>query len=165
MKFGSHISYSQECRKLWRNEPPHSQVSSHFGSWSPDGVPNLQREISRAKNHWIEKFFISLESFWMYMSKMGLHDMFGYLKYKLWPKEGSEVKLPIWLSTTKSWDSPWFICVKVAYFISIEGLQKKLWASKVARVPILGISGLPTWEPRDKMTFGCWPCGQAQRIL
>jgi hypothetical protein len=29
------------------------------------------------------------------MSEMGLHDSFGYLKYKLWPKEGPEVKLPI----------------------------------------------------------------------
>jgi hypothetical protein len=29
------------------------------------------------------------------MSKMGLHDPFGYLKHKLWPKEGPEVKLPI----------------------------------------------------------------------
>jgi hypothetical protein len=32
-----------------------------------------------------------------------------------------------------------------------------LWASKVAKVPILAISGLPTWEFRDKMTFGCKP--------
>jgi hypothetical protein len=24
---------------------------------------------------------------------------------------------------------------------------------------------IPTWESRDKMTFGCWPRGQTQRIL
>jgi hypothetical protein len=30
--------------------------------------------------------------------------------------------------------------------ISIGGLQKKLWASKVARITISGISGLPSWE-------------------
>ncbi len=29
----------------------------------------------------------------LHMSKMGLHDPFGYLKHKLWPKEGSKVKL------------------------------------------------------------------------
>ncbi len=29
------------------------------------------------------------------MFKMGSHDPFGYLKHKLWPKEGLEVKLPI----------------------------------------------------------------------
>jgi hypothetical protein len=30
--------------------------------------------------------------------------------------------------------------------ISIKGLHKKLWASKVVRVPILRFSKLPTWE-------------------
>ncbi len=29
------------------------------------------------------------------MSKMGSHDPFGYLKHKLWPKEGLRVKLAI----------------------------------------------------------------------
>jgi hypothetical protein len=29
---------------------------------------------------------------------------------------------------------------------SIEGFHKKLWASKVVGVPILGIVGVPTWE-------------------
>jgi hypothetical protein len=44
--------------------------------------------------------------------------------------------------------------------ISIRGLHKKLWVSKVAGVPILEISRLPTWECWDKMTFGR-PSGQA----
>jgi len=48
---------------------------------------------------------------------------------------------------------------------SIEGLHKKLWASKVVRVPISRISRLSTWEFRDKMTFGCRPYDKAQRIL
>jgi hypothetical protein len=29
------------------------------------------------------------------MNKMGSHDPFGYLKHKLWPKEGPAVKLTI----------------------------------------------------------------------
>ncbi len=29
------------------------------------------------------------------MSKMGLHDPFEYFIYKLWPKEGAKVKVPI----------------------------------------------------------------------
>jgi hypothetical protein len=49
--------------------------------------------------------------------------------------------------------------------ISIEGLHTKLWASKVAKVPILGNFGTPTWEFQDKMTFGCWPYDHAQRII
>jgi len=108
---------------------------------------------------------------------MGLHDPFGYLKHKLWPKERPKVNLTIWLPTTKSRKSPWFTCMKVAWkalndgynfashLTSIEGLHEKLWASKVAGVPILGILGLLTWESRDKMAFGCKTCGQAQRIL
>jgi hypothetical protein len=48
---------------------------------------------------------------------------------------------------------------------SIGALHKKLWASKVARVPIIGISGFPTWECWDKMTFGYKPCGHAKRIF
>ncbi len=32
-KPSSHISCSWECRRMWRNEPSHSQISSHFGSW------------------------------------------------------------------------------------------------------------------------------------
>jgi hypothetical protein len=31
----------------------------------------------------------------MYMSQMGLHDSFGYLKHKLWPEKKLEVNLPI----------------------------------------------------------------------
>jgi hypothetical protein len=30
-------------------EHSHSQVSSHFGSWNPRGLPNLQRAIARVK--------------------------------------------------------------------------------------------------------------------
>jgi hypothetical protein len=40
------------------------------------------------------------------MIEMGLHDSFGFLKHKLWPKEGMGVKLSIWFSTTKSQESP-----------------------------------------------------------
>ncbi len=87
------------------------------------------------------------------MSKMVSHDPFGYLKHKLWPKERSKIKLPIWFPTIKSR----FICVQAACHILLErswwGLQiffrlhlnwrfaKKLWASKVIGVPILKISG------------------------
>jgi len=115
------------------------------------------------------------------MFKMGLHDPFGYLKHNLWPKKRSGVKVPIWFPTTKRQESPWVTYVQMACRISwkaidkgynfsscltsIWGLHKKLWASKIMRVPISRISGLPSGESRDKMTFGCRPHGQTQRIL
>jgi hypothetical protein len=60
----SHISCSRECKRMWGNEPPHSQMNSHFGSGSPNGLLNFQRAITRVKTHWIKKFLISLEFFW-----------------------------------------------------------------------------------------------------
>jgi len=63
-KVRSHISCSQECKKLWGNEPSHSQASSYFGSWSPNRFSNFQKVITGVKTHWIEAFHISLESFW-----------------------------------------------------------------------------------------------------
>jgi hypothetical protein len=100
------------------------------------------------------------------MSQMGSHGPFRFLKHKLWPKEGLGIKLSIWLSTTKSWESPWFLCLQVACniplkiswrglqlgldFISIRGLQKKLWAPKVMGIQILRILGLQLGSPRTK---------------
>jgi hypothetical protein len=42
------------------------------------------------------------------MSKMGSHVPFGHFKHKLWPKKRLKINLTIWLSTTKSPESPWF---------------------------------------------------------
>jgi hypothetical protein len=61
MKPKSHISCSQECRRMWRNEPTHSQMGSHFGNWSFDGLLNFLRAISKVKTHLIENFLISLK--------------------------------------------------------------------------------------------------------
>jgi hypothetical protein len=94
---------------------------------------------------------------------MGLHDPFGHLKHKLWPKERLRVKLAVWLLTIKSQESTRFPCVQwcVTYhckaldrsynfvldFILIKGLHIKLRGPKVAGIPILGISGLPLSQP------------------
>ncbi len=57
---------------------------------------------------------------------MGSHDSFRHFKHKLWPKEGPKIKLVIWLPTTKSQESPWFPCVKVACDLSLESCQQGL---------------------------------------
>jgi hypothetical protein len=54
------------------------------------------------------------------MSKMCSDIPFGYLKHKLWPKEGPGIKVPTWLSITKSRESPWFTCLHVTCHISLE---------------------------------------------
>jgi hypothetical protein len=85
---------------------------------------------------------------------MGSHCPFGHLKHKLLPKEGSGVKLAIWLPTTKSWENRlnfhacrWHAtyCWKALEegykfaldLILIEGFHAKLWCPKVAGVPTL----------------------------
>jgi hypothetical protein len=79
------------------------------------------------QTHWVQKFFISLKNSWnINVFKMGSHDSFGWLKHKLWPKEGSGVKLPIWLPTIKSQESPWLPCVQVACHISLERSPQRL---------------------------------------
>jgi hypothetical protein len=48
---------------------------------------------------------------------------------------------------------------------SIRGLIAKLWGSKVARILVGAISGLPRGRPRREKPFGCRPCGEVHSIL
>jgi hypothetical protein len=57
---------------------------------------------------------------------MGLHDSFRHLKHKLWPKEGSEVKLAIWLPTIKSRELHRFPRVQVVCDILLESSQWRI---------------------------------------
>jgi hypothetical protein len=108
------------------------------------------------------------------MSEMGSHCSFRHLKHKLWPKEGSEVKLAVWLPTTKNWESTQFSCVQMACdtplekaldegynfaldFILIRSLHAKLWHPKVVGVPTLAILGLPFGSPGTKSHLDVGP--------
>jgi hypothetical protein len=57
---------------------------------------------------------------------MGLHDPFEYFKHKLWPKTGLGIKLPIWLPTIKSRESPRFTPMQVACHIPLEITWRRL---------------------------------------
>jgi hypothetical protein len=97
---------------------------------------------------------------------MGSHHPFGALKHKLWPKEGSGVKLAIWLLTTKSLESPQFTCVYVVWHIPLKSSWRRLqlcfkphfirrYAHKVMypqnrKSPSCGNFRTPTWESWNK---------------
>jgi hypothetical protein len=49
----------RECE----DEDSHFQMSSYFESWSPNGLLNLQRVITKVKTLYIGEFFISLKSY------------------------------------------------------------------------------------------------------
>jgi hypothetical protein len=92
------------------------------------------------------------------MFKMGSHDPFGHLKYKLWPKKGRESNWKFDSRALKVGDRPDFVACRwrATYhwkalnkgynfaldLISIGGLHEKLWGPKVAGVSTLTISGL-----------------------
>ncbi len=132
---------------MWGNRPSHSQGNFHIGSWSPGGLPNVQRVIVRAKTQWIEKFFYHWKAIETYMSKMGSHDPFGHLKHKLWQKKRSGVELTIWLRLLKVENRlDFLVCRRHATrhwkaldegynfsldLISIWGLHTKLWPPKL----------------------------------
>jgi hypothetical protein len=59
----------------------------------------------------------------VWMSKMGTHGPFGHLQHKLWQKEGSGVKLTIWLPTTKSRESTQPRCVQMKCDTPLESSQ------------------------------------------
>jgi hypothetical protein len=54
------------------------------------------------------------------------HCSFGHLKHKLWPKEGSGVKLAVWLPTRKGWESTRFTWLQTTYNILLERYGQKL---------------------------------------
>ncbi len=86
------------------------------GTWSPLGLPKLQSSIAGVKTHRLEVFFIPLERSWSVDVENGLAWAIrtsGHLQHKLWSKEGSGVKLVVWLPTTKSRESTGPRCVQV----------------------------------------------------
>jgi hypothetical protein len=112
---------------------------------------------------------------------MGSYHPFGHLKYKLWPKAGSWVKLAVWLPTTKSQESTRFPDLQVACNILLKISWQRLQlcfkphfnrkstceviGPQSCRSPNFGNFGTPTWESQDKKPFGCEPCGEAHSIL
>jgi hypothetical protein len=97
---------------------------------------------------------------------MVLHEPFGHLQHKLWSKEGLEVKLAIWLPTTKSQESTRPRCVQVkcntplealeesykfaSDLIPTRGLSWELWAPKVSGVQTGTVSELLLGNPETK---------------
>jgi hypothetical protein len=112
---------------------------------------------------------------------MGLHDPFGHPQHKLWWKERLEVKLAIWVPTTKSRESTWLPCVQVVCDMPLERSPQKLqlyfklhpdWrfeheiiAPQSCESSNLGSFRTPTWESQDKKPFGCGPRRKVQNIL
>jgi hypothetical protein len=116
-----------------------------------------------------------------YMSKMASHEPFGRLQPKLWAKEGSGVKLAVWLLTTKSREPTSSRRLQQECDMALESSRRKLqlWF-KPCPDPSLGREvmnaqspespnqdnfGTPLWESREKEPFRCSLRTELQRIL
>jgi hypothetical protein len=139
-------------RKVWGNEPTHSQMGSHLiGSWSPSGLLIFQRMIVWIKTHWIEAvlFFKNILklgclkwartshlSTWNtnYGWKKGWESNYQFDYRPLKVKNCLSLLMFRWRDTYcwKALDKGYNFALKLT---SIRGLHKTLWTSKAVKVP------------------------------
>jgi hypothetical protein len=105
VKLGSHISCSWEVESVGECE----RMNTHTPKWAPMlgvGLPMdfriFKKQFQGSKHIGLRSFTYHWKDLGTKMSKVSLHDRFGHLKHKLWPKERPRIKLTIWLMTTKS---------------------------------------------------------------
>jgi len=112
---------------------------------------------------------------------MASHCPFGHLQPKLWAKEGSGVKLPVWLLTTKSQESTFSRRRLKECNMALESSWRELqlWfrthpdtslgrrdmAVQSPGTPTRDSFGTPTWESQEKEPFRCSLHSETQRIL
>jgi len=112
---------------------------------------------------------------------MASHWPFGHLSPKLWAKEGSRVKLAVWLPTTKSRESTssrppnwecdtslerWWRGLQVWFRPRRDQTSESgVMSSQSPGTPLGIVSGLQLGSPGKKEPFGCSPRNVTQRIL
>jgi hypothetical protein len=154
-------------QRVWGNEPSHSQVNSHVGTWSPERTPKIlecdcrgQNSLPRRVLYIIGKLLKCRCLKWARMAHLDIwNTSYGQKKGREsnWQFDSRPLKVgnrPNLLSYRQCATYRWK-ALNEGYnfssdFIAIKGLHKKLCALKVARVPVDAISGLPLWSPGTK---------------
>jgi hypothetical protein len=166
----SHITPGsvRKCEGVWGSEPSHCQGNSHFGRWTFDGLPKLQRAIAGAKPQFLVAFFISLEKLlkrrylkWSCIAHLDIwNTSYGQKKGR---ESNSQESASFDSRPLKVGNRPEILgCKERATYrwkvldesynfawncIAIQGLFTKLWGSKVPGIPCGAISGLPFGSP------------------
>jgi hypothetical protein len=115
------------------------------------------------------------------MLKIVSHESFGHLQHKSWSKEGSGIKLAIWLPTTKSSESTRSRYVQVECDTPLERSWRelqlcfRLHPNSRLELEVLSFQSpgnpnqdsfrTPPWESRDKKPFGCRSRWRTHRLL
>jgi hypothetical protein len=169
-------------QRVWGNEPSHSQVNSHVGSWNLERTPESSERDCRGQISSPRKFHYIIGKAlkcrcpkWPRMSHLNIcSTSYGQKKGREsnWQFDSWSLKVrnrPDLLSCRRRATYRWKDLDKGYNFasdcIAIGGLQKKLCALKVPGVLVGGISGLPRGSPGREKPFGCRPCGESQSIL
>jgi hypothetical protein len=169
-------------QRVWGNEPSHSQVNTHVGSWSPERTPESSERIFKGQNSSPWGFLYIIEKLlkcrclkWLRITHLDIwNTSYGQKKDREsnWQFDSRPLKVgnrPDFLRCRQRATYRWKALDEGYNFasdlVAIGGLHKKLCTLKVAKIPAKGIWGLPLGSPGTKWPFGCGPCGMAQNIL
>jgi hypothetical protein len=147
------------AQRVWGNEPSHSQVNSHVGSWSPERTPKFSERNCMGQKFlpWevlyiIGKLLKCRCLKWARITHLDIwNTSYGQKKGQEsnWQFDSRPLKVgnrPDSIACRQHATYRWKALDKGYNFssdrIAIGGLQKKLCAFKVAGVPIVAISGL-----------------------
>ncbi len=154
-------------QRVWGNEPSHSQVNSHVGSWSPKRIPKFSERDCRGQNSspWKVLYFIG-KLLKCRCLKWGCIVHLDIWNTSYGQKKGQESNWQFDSQPLKVGNRPDFLaCRQRATYrwkaleegynfaldlIAIRIFHRKLCAFKVVEVPVVAISGLSLGSPETK---------------
>ncbi len=158
-----------------------------WDSHSRNGNLGVHWDSQNFKVQWQGSKHFALRAFFIFIRKLSKCRCRKWLAWAIWTsaaqvmaKKRSEVKLIVWLPTTKSQELTRPRCVQVKWNTPLESSQwelqlcfephhnqkyeQKVIVSQSCRSSNHGSFGTPLWESQDKKPFGCGCCEEAQRI-
>jgi hypothetical protein len=165
-------------QRVWGNEPSHSEVNSHVGSWSPELSPDFSKRNFRRQNSspWnviyiIENILKLICLKWACIAHLDIYNT-SYGQKKDRESDWQFDSRPL-----KSQESTQFPCMQATCDIPLKSSRRGLqlcfklhcdrrFAQEVTRPqncksPSCCNFGTFTWESRDKKPFECGPRGEA----
>jgi hypothetical protein len=141
---------------VWGNEPSHSLLNYHCGSWGPKWTPKSWKCHCKGQNPSVQRVLYNIRK----LLKIRCLNWAHMIHLDIWntnydQKKGRELnrqfdsqqlKVGSWTDfLTFRWRATY--CWKAldegynfaSYLITIQGLHSKLWVSKVTGIPIVGI--------------------------
>jgi hypothetical protein len=166
-------------QRVWGNEPSHSQVNSHVGSWNPERTPESSECDYKGQNPWPWRIIYIIGN----LLKCRCLKWARIVHLDIWntsygQKKGQESNWQFDFRPLKVRNRPnSLVCKQCAQYrwkaldeaynfvsdlIAIRSLHRKLCTLKVAEVPTVAISGLPLGSPKRKCHLDVAPVGSCR---